>query len=165
MKVSSWHGFEACAVISAEGAPMSAASPHVPPWRGGRLREPSQTLWLTGHLQCRWQYSSESMRASSGKVQSAHRTRTRRRIGNSSSSKRQRGLGVPPPRHPDVPLSPGLPTGWADSDSETEGGNAGGAAPLLQQPPHRPLHRSLCDQPDWSQDLDLGRPEFAPTFP
>lgn len=38
-------------------------------------------------------------------------------MGSSSSGKRQRGLRVPPARHPDVPLSPGLPTGWADSDS------------------------------------------------
>lgn len=46
-----------------------------------------------------------------GRVHLAQRTRRRRRMGSSSSSKRQRGLGVPPPCHPDVPLSPGLPTG------------------------------------------------------
>lgn len=46
-----------------------------------------------------------------GRVHLAQSTRRRRRIGSSSSGKRQRGLGVPPPRHPDVPLSPGLPTG------------------------------------------------------
>lgn len=46
-----------------------------------------------------------------GRVHSAQRTRRRRRTGSSSSGKRQRGLGVPPPCHPDVPLSPGLPTG------------------------------------------------------
>lgn len=52
-----------------------------------------------------------------GRVPLAQRTRRRRRMGSSSSGKRQRGLRVPPARHPDVPLSPGLPTGWADSDS------------------------------------------------
>lgn len=50
----------------------------------------------------------------------AHRTRRRRSIGSSSSSKRDRGLGACSPRHPDVPLSPGLPTGWADSDPVRE---------------------------------------------
>lgn len=49
-------------------------------------------------------------------VHLAQRTRRRRRIGSSKSSKRQRGLRAPPPCHPDLPLSPGLPTGWADSD-------------------------------------------------
>ena len=52
-----------------------------------------------------------------GRVGLAQRTLRSRRIGNSRSSKRQRGLGAAPPCHPDVPLSPRLPTGWADSGS------------------------------------------------
>lgn len=55
-----------------------------------------------------------------GKIHLAHRTRRRRSIGSSSSSKRDRGLGACSPRHPDVPLSTGLPTGWADSDPVRE---------------------------------------------
>lgn len=74
-------------------------------WHKPFSRGPWEGLWFLGVT---------------GKIHLAHRTRRRRSIGSSSSSKRDRGLGACSPRHPDVPLSPGLPTGWADSDPVRE---------------------------------------------
>lgn len=110
-----------------------------------------------------------------GSVPLAQRTRRRRRIGSSNSSKRQRGLGVPPPCHPDVPLSPGLPMGWADSDSVRGRGALMGppaASPSPPSPLAVPSHPALrgllahnpqpCPLQDPTSKLPLGTPQLSP---
>lgn len=112
----------------------SLAVPPQPVVRGGHLQGSPQILCLctsklhrvrqARHHRCgsrnpfnRGSWGGLWFLGVTGKVCLAHRTRRRRSIGSSSSSRRDRGLDACSPRHPEVPLSPGLPTGWADSDS------------------------------------------------